>query len=70
MGLPEKPKNRWPVFRKKKKKIIAIIIAAVLAAFVALIIVKLIGDRKKGKSASCGCGCEACALRDKCHAKK
>ena len=52
------------------KNIGTIIIAAVLAALVALIIVKLIGDRKKGKSASCSCGCEACALHDKCHAKK
>ena len=51
-----------------------IIIVAVLAALVALIIVKLIVDGKKGRSASCGCGCgcgcEACALHDKCHAKK
>ena len=52
------------------KNIGTIIIVAVLAALVALIIVKLVGDRKKGKSASCGCGCDACALRDKCHAKK
>ena len=33
-------------------------------------VVKLIVDGKKGRSASCGCGCEACALHDKCHAKK
>ena len=52
------------------KNIGTIIIAAILAALVALIIVKLVGDRKKGKSASCGCGCDACALHDKCHAKK
>ena len=52
------------------KNIGTIIIVAVLAALVALIIVKLVGDRKKGKSASCGCGCDACALHDKCHAKK
>ena len=52
------------------KNIGTIIIVAILAALVALIIVKLIGDRKKGRSASCGCGCDACALHDKCHAKK
>ena len=52
------------------KNIGTIIVLAVLAATVALIIVKLISDKKKGKSASCGCGCGACALRDKCHAKK
>ena len=51
------------------KNIGTILIAAVLAALVALIIVKLVSDRKKGRS-SCGCGCEACALHDTCHAKK
>lgn len=43
-----------------------IIICIVLAAIVALIIVKLIKDKKKGKK-SCGCGCSNCPSAGMCH---
>lgn len=42
-----------------------IAVSAVLAAIVAAVIVKMIKDKKEGKS-SCGCGCEGCALSGKC----
>ena len=41
-------------------------VSAVLIAIVVLIIVKLVRDRRAGKS-SCGCGCANCALHGKCH---
>ena len=46
-----------------------IVICAVLVAAVAAAIVKMVRDKKKGKS-SCGCGCEGCAMSDSCHSKK
>ncbi|MDE6521048.1 MAG: FeoB-associated Cys-rich membrane protein [Ruminococcus sp.] len=42
------------------------IVATVLATIIVLIIVKLIRDKKQGKT-SCGCGCTNCAMKDKCH---
>lgn len=47
----------------------SIIIALVLAVIVALIIVKMLKDKKNGKS-SCGCGCSNCAMKDSCHSNK
>ena len=45
-----------------------IIISLILIAVVSLIIVRMIKDRKSGKSnGSCGCGCEHCAMHGKCH---
>lgn len=43
-----------------------IIISAVLLLIVVSIIVKLVNDRKKGKT-SCGCGCENCPSSSACH---
>ncbi|MBQ9910950.1 MAG: FeoB-associated Cys-rich membrane protein [Lachnospiraceae bacterium] len=43
-----------------------LIVAAVLVILVALVVVKMIRDKKKGKT-SCGCGCEHCAMASKCH---
>ncbi|MDE7390116.1 MAG: FeoB-associated Cys-rich membrane protein [Lachnospiraceae bacterium] len=43
-----------------------IIIGLVLAVIVALIVTKMVKDRKKGKS-SCGCGCENCPSSSMCH---
>lgn len=43
-----------------------IAVIAVLGLILGLIIGKLIKDKKSGKT-SCGCGCEGCAMRDKCH---
>ena len=44
------------------------VIALIVAAAVTFVIVKMVKDRKKGKS-SCGCGCGGCALKDHCHPK-
>ena len=46
-----------------------IVVAAVVACLFAAIIVKLIRDKKKGKS-SCSCGCGGCAMKDQCHPAK
>ena len=42
------------------------IIILILAAIVSGIVIKMVKDKKAGKS-SCGCGCEHCALRGECH---
>ncbi|MBO5204180.1 MAG: FeoB-associated Cys-rich membrane protein [Clostridia bacterium] len=47
----------------------SIIICVILVAVVALIIRKMIKDKKKGKS-GCGCGCDACAMKGNCHPKQ
>ena len=47
----------------------SVIICTVLAAVVALIIRKMIKDKKQGKS-GCGCGCSGCAMKDSCHSGK
>ena len=43
-------------------------VSAVLIAIVVLIIVKLVRDRRAGKS-SCGCNCSTCAMHGSCHKK-
>ncbi len=43
-----------------------ILIGLAILALVVLIAVKLIRDKKKGKS-SCGCGCENCPNSGHCH---
>lgn len=43
-----------------------IAVTAILAAAVILLIVKMIKDKKSGKS-SCGCGCKSCAMKGKCY---
>ncbi len=43
-----------------------LIICAALAAVIALIVVKMVKDRKKGKSA-CGCSCTSCPMGGSCH---
>ena len=44
-----------------------ILVVLVLLAVVARAIWKLRKDKKAGTSSSCGCGCEHCAMHDKCH---
>ena len=51
------------------QNIATIAICAVLIAVCALIIARMIINRKKGKS-SCGCGCADCAMKGACHPKK
>ena len=46
-----------------------ILITVVLVTFLAAIVVKLVRDKRKGKS-SCGGNCAHCALGDSCHGDK
>ena len=46
-----------------------IVVAVLLAAVLTLIILKIVGDKKKGKS-SCGCNCGNCAMSGSCHKQK
>lgn len=46
-----------------------IIIGAILLAIIVLIIVRMVGNKRKGKS-SCGCGCSSCSMESVCHKKK
>ena len=48
--------------------IATIIISVVLVAIVAAIIIKMVRDRKAGKS-SCGCGCSDCPSSCACRSK-
>ena len=43
-----------------------IIVFLIVAFCVALVIRKLVRDRRKGKL-SCGCGCANCAMHGMCH---
>ena len=45
-----------------------IVLGIALLAVVILIVVKLVRDRRKGKS-SCGCGCDNCPSSCMCHKK-
>lgn len=51
------------------ENIATIIVCAVLIAIVALIIVRLIRNKKQGKT-SCGCGCSNCPSAGICHQSK
>ena len=42
-----------------------LLVIAAIAALVALIIVKMVRDRRAGKS-SCGCGCASCPMSGSC----
>ncbi len=46
-----------------------IAVALAVTALFAVIIRKLIRDKKQGKTA-CGCGCSACAMRGQCGTNK
>lgn len=46
-----------------------ILICLGLVAIVALIVVGMVRDKKKGKS-SCGCGFGSCPMSGSCHGKK
>ena len=46
-----------------------IIITVVLVAILATIVVKLVRDKRKGKS-SCGGNCAHCAMGGSCHSEK
>lgn len=46
-----------------------ILVSLVIAAIVAVVIVKQVSDKRKGKS-SCGCGCSGCPSASVCHETK
>lgn len=46
-----------------------ILIAAVLVCVVALVIRKMVRDRRSGASCNCGCGCKECPSASICHKK-
>ena len=45
-----------------------ILVALVILTVCALIVIKMIRDKKQGKS-SCSCGCSGCAMSNMCHAQ-
>lgn len=45
-----------------------LVLTVVLAVFL-LIVIKGIINRKKGKT-SCGCNCDGCVMKGKCHPEK
>ena len=51
------------------QNIATMILWTVLIAVVAAIIIHMIKNKKKGKSA-CGCGCADCPMRSACHTQK
>ena len=53
------------MFRWLAANISTLVIGLVLAAIVAAIVLKLVRDKKAGRS-SCGCGCSACAMSEHC----
>ncbi len=46
-----------------------VIVAFLLICVVCAVIVKMVRDKKKGKS-SCGCNCGHCAMSGSCHHDK
>ena len=56
------------MFEWIKANLATLLISAALAAAVVLVIIKMIRDRKKGRT-SCGCGCADCPMSGKCHKK-
>ncbi len=49
-----------------QNNIATIAISALLLGVVVAIVVRLVKNKKQGKS-SCGCGCSNCAMSDICH---
>lgn len=45
-----------------------LVVGAVVIALAALAVIKLVRDKKAGKS-SCGCGCANCPMSGSCHKK-
>lgn len=49
-----------------KDNLATILVSAAVLTVVVFVIVKLVRDKRKGKS-TCGCGCENCAMKGDCH---
>lgn len=45
-----------------------IIVAAVIASVIAIVVIRMAKNKKKGKF-SCGCGCSSCPMSQNCHNK-
>lgn len=52
-----------------KQNLSTIIVSIILIAAVSGVVVKMIKDRRAGKS-SCGCGCQGCSMNGICHKKQ
>jgi hypothetical protein len=52
-----------------RENLATILIAAVLVCVVALVIRKMVRDRRSGASCNCGCGCKECPSASICHKK-
>lgn len=46
-----------------------VITGLILIAIIAMIIIRLVSDKKKGKS-SCGCNCGCCPNSESCHGNR
>lgn len=51
-----------------KENLATVIVVLVIAALIFFSVLKLIKDKKSGKSC-CG-SCQGCAMKEKCHGKK
>ncbi|MEA4884546.1 MAG: FeoB-associated Cys-rich membrane protein [Clostridia bacterium] len=47
-----------------------ILIAALLVCVVALVIWKIVKDKRSGASCNCGCGCKECPSASICHKER
>lgn len=56
------------MFEWLSENLATVIVCVILAVITAFIIVKLIKDKKAGKS-SCGCNCSCCPMSGACHKK-
>ncbi len=52
------------------QNIATIIISLILLVIVAAIVIKLVKDKKKGKSVTCGNNCAHCAMAGSCHSRR
>ena len=52
-----------------KSNIGTIVVSLALGSVIALVIVRMVKDKKKGRM-SCGCGCTHCAMAGVCHRNK
>ena len=51
------------------ENISTIIVCAVLIAVVTAVICNMVKNKRRGQT-SCGCGCDACAMKGSCHGGK
>ncbi|MBS1402243.1 MAG: FeoB-associated Cys-rich membrane protein [Oscillospiraceae bacterium] len=49
-----------------RENLATVVICAILVLMVAAILVRMVKNKRKGRS-SCGCGCADCAMQNSCH---